>query len=310
MSGTGARMVLLTLGALVSCGGGASGGVAADASGDDTGNRASRPVDAGRDAAVRDAMSARLDHASPPPPDATTRDGSATVDASAEAAPAPCPTEMIQIQAFCVDRYEAYVVSVGPDGGESPHSPFDVIADASVRAKSAANVVPQGYISQVEAAAACVAAGKRLCAADEFALACRGADAGSDYPYGGDTRVPGDCNEGKGSEMPVLFGDNAADWTFADFNDPRLNQLEGGLARTGAYAKCVSPYGVHDCVGNLDEWGSDPPDENGHGRFRGGYYGDAEENGHGCLYVTSAHSVAYHDYSTGFRCCRDAATVE
>jgi hypothetical protein len=45
---------------------------------------------------------------------------------------------------------------------------------------------------------------------------------------------------------------------------------------------------------------------NGHGRFHGGFYGDAEENGHGCLYVTSAHELDYHDYSTGFRCCKDA----
>jgi hypothetical protein len=58
-------------------------------------------------------------------------------------------------------------------------------------------------------------------------------------------------------------------------------------------------------MGNLHEWGSDPADSEGHGRFRGGFYGDAEENGPGCLYVTSAHELAYHDYSTGFRCCAD-----
>ena len=28
-----------------------------------------------------------------------------------------------------------------------------------------------------------------------------------------------------------------------------------------------------------------------------------EINGPGCRYVTSAHELAYHDYSTGFRCC-------
>ena len=43
-----------------------------------------------------------------------------------------------------------------------------------------------------------------------------------------------------------------------------------------------------------------------HGRFRGGWYGDAENNGPGCTYVTSAHEPTYHDYSTGFRCCADA----
>ncbi len=265
--------------------------------------------DATRDA-PRSSGDAAVDRTSPRPRDGAPARPDAPVDAGVDAPPAPCPPEMVSIQTFCVDRYEAYVVNVGPDGGESPHSPYDVIGDASVRAKSAGGVVPQGYISQIEATAACEAAGKRLCAADEFALACQGPDAGNDYPYGGDTRVPGDCNEGKGSEMPVLFGDNAADWTFADFNDPRLNQIDGGLARTGAYPKCVSPYGVYDCVGNLDEWGSDPADENGHGRFRGGYYGDAEENGPGCLYVTSAHDLAYHDYSTGFRCCKDATLAE
>jgi len=45
---------------------------------------------------------------------------------------------------------------------------------------------------------------------------------------------------------------------------------------------------------------------NGHGYFRGGFYGDAEINGAGCNYVTTAHAAVYHDYSTGFRCCRDA----
>ena len=110
--------------------------------------------------------------------------------------------------------------------------------------------------------------------------------------------------------MVRLFGTDPALWTYAEFNDPRLNDWDGGLATTGAYAKCVSPYGVYDCVGNLHEWGSDPADVKGHGRFRGGFYGDAEINGHGCLYVTSAHELAYHDYSTGFRCCMDASGAE
>jgi formylglycine-generating enzyme required for sulfatase activity len=181
-----------------------------------------------------------------------------------------------------------------------------VIGNATVRAQVAPEVVPQAYISQVQAAAACASAGKRLCSAAEFSLACRGPDAGNDYPYGGTVHRPGLCNEGKGSSMTRFFGNNPLLWTYAEFNDPRLDQWDGGLARTGAYSACVSPYGVHDCVGNLHEWGSDPPDTNGHGRFRGGFYGDAEANGPGCLYVTSAHEPTYHDYSTGFRCCMDA----
>jgi formylglycine-generating enzyme required for sulfatase activity len=211
---------------------------------------------------------------------------------------------MVEIGTFCVDRYEAFVVEL--DGGAVwPHSPYDTVGGLTVKAVSAPGVVPQGYISQVQAAAACALAGKRLCSGAEFALACRGPDAGDDYPYGGQVHQPRLCNEGKSFPMPLLFGSDPSKWTYQDFNDPRLNQLDGGLAPTGAYAGCVSPYGVYDCVGNLNEWGSDPPDVNGHGRMRGGYYVDAQLNGPGCLYVTSAHEVAYHDYSTGFRCCKD-----
>ena len=249
---------------------------------------------------------------------AAAPDGGAEADASAAVPPLEdagavgdadagtgCPPEMARIAGFCMDRYEAHVVEV-VDGGERAHSPYVPVDGLAVRARAARGVVPQGYISQVQAAQACRAAGKRLCSAAEFALGCRGTDATNSYPYGGQVRVPGACNEGKGSSVPLFHGSDPAKWTYADFNDPRLNQWDGGLAPTGAYSRCASPAGLYDCVGNLHEWGDDPPDARGHGRFRGGFYGDAEVNGHGCRYVTSAHEPTYHDYSTGFRCCSDA----
>jgi hypothetical protein len=52
-------------------------------------------------------------------------------------------------------------------------------------------------------------------------------------------------------------------------------------------------------VGNLHEWTAAAG-----GTFRGGYYLDVEQNGLGCDYRTSAHNTRYHDYSTGFRCCK------
>ena len=204
----------------------------------------------------------------------------------------PCPVGMVLIATYCIDPWEAYVVELDDAGAEPPHSPYDVVDGLTVRAKTAGGVVPrQGYISQVQATHACANAGKRLCTVDEFHLACEGPSSTNWYPYGGETHIPGYCNEGKGSMMPILFGNNAANWTYADFNDPRLNQIDGGLAPTASYPHCESPYGIFDCVGNLHEWGSDAPDANGHGRFRGGFYGDAEINGHGCLYVTSAHEL-------------------
>ena len=218
----------------------------------------------------------------------------------------PCFEEQVRVEGFCVDKYEAYVVELDAQGGEHPHSPFDVLGDKRVRAKVARGVPPQAYISQLQAKAACENAGKRLCKPEEYIRACRGPNKKDFYPYGGEQRRPGVCNEGKGSFVALAHGQDFMKLTYEDFNDPKLDQMPNGLAPTGSFPKCASPEGLYDMVGNLHEWVDEGPDASGHGRFRGGWYGDAENNGPGCLYVTSAHEPTYHDYSTGFRCCADA----
>jgi formylglycine-generating enzyme required for sulfatase activity len=96
-----------------------------------------------------------------------------------------------------------------------------------------------------------------------------------------------------------LYGTSES-WVFSHLDDACIDQLPMSLARTGAFAGCVSESGAHDMMGNLHEWTS-----NTSGAFRGGYYVDTVMNGNGCLYVTTAHAPSYHDYSTGFRCCAD-----
>jgi sulfatase modifying factor 1 len=76
---------------------------------------------------------------------------------------AGCPGGMARVGAYCIDRYEAHVVEIDPNGDEVPHSPHATVTGLAIRAKSAANVIPQAYISQKEATAACANAGKRLC---------------------------------------------------------------------------------------------------------------------------------------------------
>ncbi|MCB9674244.1 MAG: SUMF1/EgtB/PvdO family nonheme iron enzyme [Alphaproteobacteria bacterium] len=200
---------------------------------------------------------------------------------------APCPPDMVAIDGFCIDRYEAHLV------GQSPYA----VPTAGVAA-NAAGQVPQGYISGEVASAACQAAGKRLCATTEWRRACQG-PAGTTYPYG-NTYQSGTCNEGR-SVHPVieLFG-GAANWSSSQMNDPGLNQLPDSLAASGAYSGCVTAEGVFDMHGNLHEWVADP-----NGTFLGGFYVDASINGAGCTYTTTAHAFGYHDYSTGFRCCAD-----
>ncbi len=213
-----------------------------------------------------------------------------------------CPRSMVDIEGrFCIDRYEASLLDVLPNGEERAHSPFGPVVDLSrVRAVSAANVFPQGYISAVEAQRACKASGKRLCRVAEWGKACRGPDPKS-FGYG-DRREPGRCND-KGKN-PVLSLYGFGHWNWNTMNQPLLNQQDSTLSKTGEHTGCTNGYGVYDMVGNLHEWVADPK-----GTFYGGYFSDVSSVGHGegCGYLTTAHEARYHDYSTGFRCCADVA---
>jgi hypothetical protein len=196
-----------------------------------------------------------------------------------------CPADMVPIDDFCIDRYEAHLA------GQDP-----TLVPSSGVAANALGALPQGYISGVVAAGSCAAAGKRLCTPDEWLRACEG-PAGTLYPYG-DTYNPDACNEGRATHPVIdLFGSGAT-FDDAQLNDPRLNQLPDSLAPSGAYTACRSAEGVYDLHGNLHEWVADAA-----GTFQGGFYVDATLNGPGCTYRTTAHSFEYHDYSTGFRCC-------
>ncbi|MEO7095777.1 MAG: SUMF1/EgtB/PvdO family nonheme iron enzyme [Polyangiales bacterium] len=225
----------------------------------------------------------------------------------------PCPVEMSLVESkdgavrVCVDRFEASLVELGDDGKEQPFSPYLSCVTGGtpeerhrVKAVSRPNVVPQAYISRDEAEQACGEAGKRLCRADEWKVACGGPEA-TRYPYG-DTEDTAACNTSGKAPLGELFPQYGAEiYDFRVMNDPSLNALPGTVALTASYARCANAYGLYDMVGNLHEWTA----EKG-GEFHGGYYLDSHDNGDGCGYVTTAHDATYHDYSTGFRCCLDA----
>lgn len=210
-----------------------------------------------------------------------------------------CPRDMARAGAACVDRYEASLVL--PDG-RTPY-PFNrPVHEGSVSARNAPGVFPQGHINQIQAERACRNAGKRLCTKEEWQAACRG-PGNAVFPYGDEYR-PGYCNTRAVHPPGALFGLDYRN----RLNDPRLNLFPGGLARTGSHRRCSSEYGVFDMVGNLHEWVSDRIALGGRlrGIFMGGFYSNDHENGRGCDYTTVAHEPEHYDYSTGFRCCRDA----
>jgi hypothetical protein len=169
---------------------------------------------------------------------------------------------------FCIDRYE-----------------FPNHAGAK----------PTVMRSWVEAQAACQAQGKRLCGDSEWTLACEGAER-LPYPYG-TKRDAKACNIDK----PHQAVDEAAlaDPRRRDEEAARLWQAEPSGSRDG----CVSPYGVFDMTGNVDEWvvnESHHPHKSG---SKGGYWGPVRDR---CRPMTTVHAEDFAFYQLGFRCCKSA----
>jgi hypothetical protein len=259
-------------------------------------------------------------------PDGALSDRAEARKAEEPQTPAPrCPPEMASIGQYCIDRWEAHLVAVQQDGSERPHPHSERPAEGVVyRARSEPGRKPQAFMSRIDAESACGAAGKRLCTVEEWYEACRGPDA-TTYPYG-DNYVKGACNSGKPHLLTRLHGPDPRAWSYRDhFNDPRLAEEPGFLEPTGFHQACVSGYGTYDMVGNLHEWISNPVDDSladklpltegilgalrrnaGRGVFLGGFFSTTNQFGAGCNYVTVGHEPSYHDYSIGFRCCRDA----
>lgn len=233
---------------------------------------------------------------------------------------------MIDVGKFCVDAYEAILEEQDASGAWVVHPHFERPKQGlRYRAASRAGVYPQSYISEVESEAACRAADKRLCTKAEWETSCRGKGY-KPFPYGV-AGVEGRCNSAKAHLLRAFFHRDSG-FSYDDFNDPRLAQQPGFLAKTGEYAECHSWRGTFDMVGNLHEWVSTKTDKallhsieidgtnrnhqpkiEGNGIFMGGFFSTREELGPGCYFTTIAHEQTYHDYSVGFRCCADRRDV-
>ncbi len=162
--------------------------------------------------------------------------------------------------------------------------------------------IPAVNVDWYEAVAGCKGMGKRLCTEWEWERACRG-PGNLDYPYG------------------RRFSRTAC------FTDRRFNNYTPQPA--GSFPACVSPYGVYDMSGNVNEWtssalslaevramgghasygiydsGSDPPDAV-YPILRGGDWGEGS-NDTRCANRDHYHPPGSRLEDDGFRCCRDAA---
>jgi formylglycine-generating enzyme len=143
--------------------------------------------------------------------------------------------------------------------------------------------LPKNHVSHRDAAATCSAQGKRLCLESEYNFACEGEEL-RPYPYGF-KRDASACNADR-SEIINSAG--------------RLRDLRSPV---GAYPRCVSPFGVRNLAGNLEEFVTIDGTRPARPAMKGSYWQPGRNN---CRAAQTAHDSGYSGIETGFRCCSDA----
>jgi formylglycine-generating enzyme required for sulfatase activity len=146
-----------------------------------------------------------------------------------------------------------------------------------------------------EAGAFCAAHGKRLCTEAEWESACEGAER-RPYLYGWRTDEA-ICNSGK-PWRPFDQAALAAGGARADAEVARLWQGEP----SGARAHCVTPEGISDLLGNVEEWVTARPGRPYPVALKGGFWAKPWTT---CRGTNDAHEGSFRFYEIGFRCCRD-----
>lgn len=233
----------------------------------------------------------------------------ASIDAVAEdVQKTPCPETAVHLKgSMCVEARHTCVEWI--DDASLPYArcarfsqpakcvrdkrrDVDVCIDRFERAD--VNGIPFGDVSWENAALACERAGMRLCNEFEWVFACEGEEM-RPYPHGWERR-PDLCN------YDILEGLVCGSKP-GDLCDHRL-EVEG--ERT---ARCRTPEGVVNLVGNIDEWVVlDRPhmSKNTHRQqnsgLKGGWWGPMRNR---CRPTTVEHDEKFHELQTGYRCCSD-----
>jgi sulfatase modifying factor 1 len=149
---------------------------------------------------------------------------------------------------------------------------------------AAGQTLPLGDVSWTQARDICEGQNKRLCMETEWEFACEG-EAMLPYTTGYE-RDAASCNFDKAELVDK-------DGKLRDQREP-ASKLE----------HCVSPFGVRNMSGNVDEWvWRDRSWGEWRSAMKGGWWMPARDR---CRPATTAHDERFHELQTGFRCCADA----
>lgn len=182
--------------------------------------------------------------------------------------PSICIGERIHMQ-FCIDKEEMYFEE---------------------------SKLPKTNISWTECKNECEYQGKRLCSPNEWTFACEGEDS-LPYPYGLE-RNKNYCNidtesidQNKENGKKIICGKELCDLRHKVTED--LN--------------CISPFGVHNMTGNVDEWVISSPYN--HSKIPNFTMRSVLKGGHWlpirarCRPETRDHDEGFKQISIGCRCC-------
>ena len=148
--------------------------------------------------------------------------------------------------------------------------------------------LPIAHQSWTSAKQTCESLGKRLCLESEWQFACEGEEM-RPYPYGF-VRDAKACNIDRNN----LGKPNAG---LRDLREP-----------AGSHPKCVSPFGVRDMSGNIEEWATlDAPSVSHEGlpdrsTMKGAWWLPGRNH---CRAATTGHGETYEGGQVGIRCCSD-----
>ncbi len=143
--------------------------------------------------------------------------------------------------------------------------------------------LPANHRSWRDGDRTCKKLGKRMCLESEYNFACEGENM-QPYPYGF-TRDATACN--------------------ADRDDVVSPQgvLRDLRAPSGSYERCMSPFGVADLAGNLEEFVTIDRSTPARPAMKGSYW---QPGRNFCRAAQTAHDMYYNGTETGFRCCSEA----